>query len=354
MDFAKEILFNKIDSQFPKFGEPKLRKDLGLPEMGMELTENDITEKAFSELKRENAWIEANAFTLKNRSDSRFSHHGKENRKKKNKKLAKAKGYNLDACARPDKSGSRNVLSNRFCKGYKKWFPDPVKMEQNKISARELKKYFDSPVEKQTEEEYFKDFLEETYDKSLKELVDEYLKLRYEVMIKNDPYRHFKRNDFLNIMSVDTEHDAMERFYRYGEWLDYNTLYVTLFNLIHKMKQRKRTFAPVFEIAESVSDNFYIHVRVTTEMFPDNFDISDLAHCSGLFIEREAIQARHVVAYRFHVLTEAKEQFPLFTVDRSTYTARELDYISKELNDRFETLSHNLWWEENWWEENWK
>lgn len=328
-DFAKEALFERIDEQW---------EDFGLPKVELDNIDSDSTDFPTKGSKK-----------VQNRATRRKATAKK---KARNKRLAKAKGFNLNLCSRPDKNGSHSPLSNVYSS---KKFYDTIKgAEQSKVSARELKKYFDSPVEKQTDEEYFKDFLDETYDKSLEELVDEYLKLRYEVMIKNDPYRHFKRNDFLNIMSVDTEHDAMERFYRYGEWLDYDTLYVTLSNLVHKMKQRKRTFAPVFEIAESISDNFYIHVRVTTEMFPDNFDISDLAHCSGLFIEREAIQARHVVAYRFHVLTEAKEQFPLFTIDRSTYTARELDYISKELNDRFETLSNDLWWEENWWEESHK
>lgn len=67
-----------------------------------------------------------------------------ENRKKRNIRIAKAKGYDLDKCSRPEKAGTKNVLSNIYTKHWKDWYPDSTKIEeQKKLAQREIKNYPD-------------------------------------------------------------------------------------------------------------------------------------------------------------------------------------------------------------------
>ena len=65
-----------------------------------------------------------------------------ENRKKRNIRIAKAKGYDLDKCSRPEKAGTKNVLSNIYNKHWKDWYPDSPEIEQQKkLAQREIKDY---------------------------------------------------------------------------------------------------------------------------------------------------------------------------------------------------------------------
>lgn len=62
--------------------------------------------------------------------------------KKKNIRIAKAKGYDLDKCSRPEKAGTKNVLSNIYTKHWKDWYPDSFKIEeQKKFAKKEIKNY---------------------------------------------------------------------------------------------------------------------------------------------------------------------------------------------------------------------
>ena len=320
MDFAKEALFERIDEQWEDFGLPKVELD------NIDNNSADFPTKGSKK--------------VRNRATRRKATAKK---KARNKRLANAKGFNLNLCSRPDKNGSRNVLSNRFCKGYKKWFPDPVKMEQNKVSARELKKYFDSLVKDETrEKDFLEEYNEEIYDCTMKELVDEYLSLRSEgYRIKKDPYRYFQQNDLLDFMTVTTREgeDRTARFFRYfnngdGEWIDYNTEYMCLSNLIFRMKQRKQTLAPIFNVAKTMSEELHVEIRVTTEMIPDNFHITQLNELAGLFLQ----YCPNSNEYTYCAMTRKQELIYLFAVERDFYTARELDFISRELETEFQIM----------------
>ena len=329
-DFAKEVFMEKIDSQWEDFGNPKLRKDLGLPEREVE-TEDDIMEKTFSELKRENTWVEVNTFTLKNRSDSRFSHHGKENRKKRNKKLAKAKGYNLDACARPDRNGSRSVLSDRYSnRGHcKKWYSDSVKgMEQNKVSARELKNYFDSLVKDEAREKDFQEkYYEDINDISLEELVNEYLRLRAEgYIVRHDYFRDCNRNQLLNSMTVTDDCYPSED--------DYYNEYTTLYNVVHFMKKKKEAVQPLFEVADILLEEYGYKVTVATEKIPAGFLLSEMK--DGIFVREEYNSFNHEELYVFYA--EKKEDgtvLPLFKVDKNLTLSHNLSSLLRELDMEF-------------------
>ena len=62
--------------------------------------------------------------------------------KKKNRKLAKAKGYDLNKCSRPEKARTKNVLSNIYNKHWKDWYPDSPEIEQQKkLAQKEIKNY---------------------------------------------------------------------------------------------------------------------------------------------------------------------------------------------------------------------
>ena len=309
MDFAKEALFERIDEQWEDFGLPKVELD------NIDNNSADFSTKGSKK--------------VRNRATRRKATAKK---KARNKRLANAKGFNLNLCSRPDKNGSRCVLTNRFCGGYKKWFPDLVKMEQNKVSARELKKYFDSLIEDETrEKEFLEEYNEEIYDYTMEELVDEYLSLRSEgYRIKKDPYRYFQRNDLLDFMTVTEDRTA--RFFRNfgngdGEWIDYNTEYMCLSNLIFRMKQRKQTLAPIFDVAKTMSEELYVEIRVTTEMIPDNFHITQLNELAGLFLQ----YCDNSNEYTYCAMTRKRELISLFAVERDFYTARKLDFISREL-----------------------
>ena len=59
--------------------------------------------------------------------------------KAKNISIAKAKGYKLEKCPRPDKNGKRNVISDNFSS---KKFYDSLEIEQQKkLAKREIKNY---------------------------------------------------------------------------------------------------------------------------------------------------------------------------------------------------------------------
>lgn len=327
MDFARKALFDKIDSQWEDFGFPKVELDnidsnsADFPTKGSKKVRNRAT--------RRKATCKAKA---------------------KNKRLAKAKGYNLESCSNPDRNGSRSVLSDRYSnRGHcKKWYSDSVKgMEQNKVSARELKNYFDSLVEDEArEKEFLEEYNEEIYDCTMEELVDEYLSLRSEgYRIKKDPYRYFQRNDLLDFMTVTTREgeDRTARFFRYfsngdGEWIDYNIEYMCLSNLIFRMKQRKQTLAPIFDVAKIISEELHIEIRVTTEMIPDNFHITQLNELAGLFLQ----YCPNSNEYTYCAMTRKRELISLFAVERDFYTARELDFISRELETEFQIMLMNI------------
>lgn len=124
-DMAKELLFDSIDLRFEEFGLPKMELDEldNDNNANTNLTKGTKNRKSRTRATRRKATVKAKA---------------------RNKRLAKAKGYDLKLCSNPDRNGSRSVLSDHYSnRGHcKKWYPDSVKgMEQNKVSARELKEY---------------------------------------------------------------------------------------------------------------------------------------------------------------------------------------------------------------------
>ena len=317
-DFAKEVFMEKIDSQWEDFGEPKVELD------NIDNNSADFPTKGSKK--------------VRNRATRRKATAKK---KVRNKRLANAKGFNLNLCSRPDKNGSRSPLSNVYSS---KKFYDTIKgTEQNKIATRELKKYFDSLIEDETrEKEFLEEYNEEIYDCTIEELVDEYLSLRSEgYRIKKDPYRYFQQNDLLDFMTVTTREgeDRTARFFRYfnngdGEWIDYNTEYMCLSNLIFRMKQRKQTLAPIFDMAKTMSEELHVEIRVTTEMIPDNFHITQLNELAGLFLQ----YCPNSNEYTYCAMTRKQELIYLFAVERDFYTARELDFISRELEIGFQIM----------------
>ena len=318
MDFAKEVFMEKIDSQWEDFGLPKVELD------NIDNNSADFPTKGSKK--------------VRNRATRRKATAKK---KARNKRLANAKGFNLNLCSRPDKNGSRSPLSNVYSSNK---FYDTIKgTEQNKIATRELKKYFDSLVEDEArEKEFLEEYNEEIYDCTIEELVDEYLSLRSEgYRIKKDPYRYFQRNDFLDFMTVTTREgeDRTARFFRYfgngdGEWIDYNTKYMCLSNLIFRMKQRKQTLAPIFDMAKTMSEELHVEIRVTTEMIPDNFHITQLNELAGLFLQ----YCPNSNEYTYCAMTRKQKLIYLFAVERDFYTARELDFISRELEIEFQIM----------------
>lgn len=325
MDFARKALYDKIDSQWEDFGLPKVELD------NIDSDSTDFSTKGSKKVRnratRRKATVKAKA---------------------KNKRLAKAKGYDLESCPNPDRNGSRSVLSDHYSnRGHcKKWYPDSIKgTEQRKVSARELKDYFDSFVEDETrEKEFLEEYNEEIYDCTMEELVDKYLALRSKGCgIKIDPYRYFQRNDILDFMTTREGEDRTARFFRYfsngdGEWIDYNTEYMCLSNLIFKMKQRKQALAPIFDVAKTMSEELHVEIRVTTEMIPDNFHITRLNELVGLFLQ----YCPNSNEYTYCAMTRKRELISLFAVERDFYTARELDFISRELETEFQIMLMNI------------
>jgi len=336
-DFAKEVFMEKIDSQFSKFGESKLRKDLGLPEREVKLTENDIVKKAFAKLERENAWIEANTFTVKDRSDSRNRHHGKQNAKKRNKKLNKTKGKSsLYLAKRPENAGTRCVLSSRWSEHnktfHKEWYPDTNKgMEQNKVSARELKKYFDSLVEDEArEKEFLEEYYEDINDVSLEELVDEYLQLKAKgYSVYKDRFKFCtNRNQLLDLMTI-TDDDDYDPFSED----DYDSEYVSLHSLIYAMKKKEDKVKPLFEVVKVISEEYGYEVNVATERIPAWFDITEMK--GGIFVREEYDSLHHEEMYIFYTETKRNEIIPLFEVTRNLSSNRYLGSLLRELDTEF-------------------
>lgn len=311
-DMAKELLFDSIDLRFEEFGLPKIELDEldNDNNANTNPTKGTKNRKSRTRATRRKATVKAKA---------------------RNKRLAKAKGYNLDACARPDKSGSRNVLNNRFCKGYKKWFPDPVKMEQNKVSARELKKYFDSLIEDEArEKEFLEEYYEDINDVSLEELVDEYLQLKAKgYSVYKDRFKFCtNRNQLLDLMTI-TDDDDYDPFSED----DYDSEYVSLHSLIYAMKKKEDKVKPLFEVVKVISEEYGYEVNVATERIPDWFDITEMK--GGIFVREEYDSLHHEEMYIFYTETKRNEIIPLFEVTRNLSSNRYLSSLLRELDTEF-------------------
>jgi len=83
--------------------------------------------------------------------------------KKRNIRIAKAKGYDLDKCSRPEKAGTKNVLSNIYTKHWKDWYPDSLEIEeQKKLAQREIKNYPNDIID--WDDYWTKEYLEAEWD----------------------------------------------------------------------------------------------------------------------------------------------------------------------------------------------
>lgn len=93
-----------------------------------------------------------------------------ENRKKRNIRIAKAKGYDLDKCSRPEKAGTKNVLSNIYTKHWKDWYPDSFKTEeQKKFAKKEIKNYPNDIID--WDEFWFNEYFEADWNTSKRDYI---------------------------------------------------------------------------------------------------------------------------------------------------------------------------------------
>ena len=239
MDFARKALYDKIDSQWEDFGIPKVELD-NIDNICTDFSTDFPTKRSKK---------------VRNRATRRKATAKK---KARNKRLAKAKGFNLNLCSRPDKNGSHSPLSNVYSS---KKFYDTIKgTEQNKVSARELEEHFKFSIKDKEKEfknrcEYYKG----THNTTLEDLVKEYLSIRYNAgrLIVSDPFVWY--NSYEDILSKC--------------WTDYEKERDKLCETIRLMKRKENAISPLKEI---VSVCGIYSLGICKRKLPDNFNFYNL------------------------------------------------------------------------------